>query len=572
MFPYGLSASIRAVLFDFDGTLTMPDAIDFAAIRREMGCPPGVSILEYIESLGSEEARRAARSVLEGAEDRAARAARLQEGAVECIRQLRERGVGLGIITRNSRRSLDTAFSRFDDRLTQNDFDIILTRDSGMRFKPEPDGVLHAAERFELPPARLAVVGDFRYDTEAARAAGALAVYLAGPKESEPPPCDLVVHSWPELADRLDPVLQLPAGKVPNRLLARYLPPLTAGDRSLLVGPAVGEDVAVIEPPDGELIAVKSDPVTFLSTGATRAALTVNANDIATSGAEPRWFQCTLLFPEGTSPCEIEAAFSELAGALSEAGAGLTGGHSEITDAVTRTVVSGTLIGTVPAQKLVRKTKMRQGDVVLITKAAGIEGTAILAAEFASELTSAGASEKELAAAREFDKETTIVKEARIARSAATAMHDVTEGGVVTALAELSLAGGHELSIQLDRIPVRDVTRTLCDLLGADPLGLIGSGALLLTCGPDSVDSLVDELARAGIDAAAIGTVGAATGAAGDGETGSEGRVGRATGGDPGSQAPAVRAFRSGREAALPTFNVDELARLYAARVRGSSR
>ena len=88
-----------AVLFDFDGTLTHPDALDFPALRSAIGCPPGTLILEYIEALPTEDERARKRKVLGDFEMAAARASVPNDGAEQMIHALKSRGVRIGILT-----------------------------------------------------------------------------------------------------------------------------------------------------------------------------------------------------------------------------------------------------------------------------------------------------------------------------------------------------------------------------------------------------------------------------------------------------------------------------------------
>ncbi len=131
-----------------------------------------------------------------------------------------------------------------------------------------------------------------------------------------------------------------------------------------------------------------------------------------------------------------------------------------------------------------------------------------------------------------------ILEEARIARSFAgvTAMHDVTEGGLATAVRELGAAGGRRLRLHLDRIPVYPQTARICAILGIDPLGLIGSGSLLITVAAGEVQALAGAIAAAGIEVSDIG------------EILEEGQ--------------GVEALRDGAPAALPRFERDEVTRL----------
>ncbi|MFH0909994.1 MAG: HAD hydrolase-like protein, partial [Planctomycetota bacterium] len=132
-------AGIRAVLFDFDGTLTRPGGLDFAAIRRALGCPPGASILAFIDSLPSEEERAEARSKLDAFEMEAAARARPNRDAEEVVRALRRQGFLLGIFSRNSRRAILRSLQNFNS-ICAEDFTVILSREDTPLPKPAPDG------------------------------------------------------------------------------------------------------------------------------------------------------------------------------------------------------------------------------------------------------------------------------------------------------------------------------------------------------------------------------------------------------------------------------------------------
>jgi len=169
---------IRGVLFDFDGTLTRPGSLDFPAIRRAVGCPPGQPILEYLESLDDEETRREAYRVLDGMELDAARRSEPNEAAEETVHALAARGLPAGILSRNSRSSVREALERFPT-LRERDFAAIVCREDVQRQKPHPDGVHEAARRLGFAAADLVVVGDYVFDIEAGRRAGSHTVLLA---------------------------------------------------------------------------------------------------------------------------------------------------------------------------------------------------------------------------------------------------------------------------------------------------------------------------------------------------------------------------------------------------------
>ncbi len=168
---------IRAVLFDFDGTLTRPGSIDFRALKELLGCPQDQAILEYIEGLEDPGRRGEALRVLQTVELEAARRSRPNDGAEEFLALLGKRGIGRGIISRNARASILEALKNFE-RTAERDFSVLLSRENSGRPKPSPDGVLLAARAFGVPPARLLVVGDYLFDIQAGNRAGAVTAFL----------------------------------------------------------------------------------------------------------------------------------------------------------------------------------------------------------------------------------------------------------------------------------------------------------------------------------------------------------------------------------------------------------
>jgi hydrogenase expression/formation protein HypE len=330
------------------------------------------------------------------------------------------------------------------------------------------------------------------------------------------------------------------SGKLPNDLLRELLSEVVAEDPSILIHPGVGEDIAAVDVTGEEVLVLKSDPITFATDGIGQYAVMVNANDIATAGARPRWLLTTLLFPPGSTAALVFRVVRELQEFCRKWGIALCGGHTEITDAVTRPVVVGMMAGTVRRGDLIDKRGMRPGDSLLLTKGAAVEGTAIIAREFSGRLTSLGMAAADIRACRSFLDRISIIPEAGIAAAIAgtSAMHDVTEGGIATALEELSAAGGHRLRVDVGAIPIFPETRRVCRLLGVHPLGLIGSGSLLICCRNACRSRIEKALHRAGIPVACIGAV-----------------LEKGTG---------VEAVRNGRPARWRSFEVDEIARLFA--------
>ncbi len=301
-----------------------------------------------------------------------------------------------------------------------------------------------------------------------------------------------------------------PVGKLPADVLGRLLAGAPVLDERVILGPGIGLDCAVIDLGE-RLLVFKSDPITFASQNIGWYAVQVNANDIATSGATPRWFLATTLLPEGGTTESLVSTISEqLFSACRDLDISVIGGHTEITHGLERPILVGTLVGEVERGSLVTPRGAAPGDKILLTKGVPVEATAILANEFPDrlrlELTDAEIAE---AAGYLYHPGISIVKDARIAQKAGkvTAMHDPTEGGLAGALWELAEASGRSLVVQPEKVPVPQLSARICKVFGLDPLATIASGALLLTCAAGDAGAICQALEAEGIPGCIIGQV-----------------------------------------------------------------
>ena len=298
-----------------------------------------------------------------------------------------------------------------------------------------------------------------------------------------------------------------PLGKMPSVDLDFLLSRYPQEDPRVVVKPGIGRDAAVISFGDRYLIA-KTDPITFATEEIGWYAVQVNANDIAVMGGAPRWFLATLLLPEGRTNLEmVEAIFEQISRACRDLGITLCGGHTEITLGLARPIVVGQMLGEADPGPLAVPERILPGDEILLTKGIAIEGTALIAQE-KKELEETFGGEW-LRKCRDFLKSPgiSIVRDARIAMESGGvhAMHDPTEGGLATGLYELAQAADVGLWVERDKISVFPETETLCRKLALDPLGLIASGALLITAPPCDADRIKEALRREGIPAESIG-------------------------------------------------------------------
>jgi hydrogenase maturation factor len=306
----------------------------------------------------------------------------------------------------------------------------------------------------------------------------------------------------------------LPVGKLPPDLLARLLRQAPVTDPRVRLRPGVGLDCAVLDL-GGRLLVLKADPITFAADEIGWYLVQVNANDLATTGAVPRWLLLTMLLPAGrTGPAEVELWAGQVYAACAALGISVIGGHTEVTYGLDRPILAGTLIGEVERERLVTPAGARPGDRLLLTKGVPIEGTALLAREFPERLSPA-LSEAELAEAQAFLTRPglSVLRDAAAALAAGrvTAMHDPTEGGLAGALWELAEACGHTLVFDPASVPVSPLSARVCAALGLDPLATIASGALLLAAPPTDAAAIRQSLKAEGIPCAEIGRVAAGT-------------------------------------------------------------
>lgn len=291
-------------------------------------------------------------------------------------------------------------------------------------------------------------------------------------------------------------------GKVdPEMLSALILGRTGAADAAVLQGAAYGEDAAAIDV-DGTTLVVSADPISLAASDVGVLGVHVACNDVAASGADPRWLTNVLLLPE-EDPGTIEAIVDQLDRTATEVGVAIVGGHAEVLDGLERPLLSLTCMGT--ADRFIPTGGAQPGDRVILTKGAAIEGTAILAADFRDRLDGVPAAVVDRAA--RFLELISVLPEARLLRRHATSMHDPTEGGIRTGLVEMARAASVRLEITPSAIPVRTETERLFAAVGIDPLETFGSGALIATVPRDLTEGALEELSSAGIAAAEIGEV-----------------------------------------------------------------
>ncbi len=300
--------------------------------------------------------------------------------------------------------------------------------------------------------------------------------------------------------------MRLPLGKISKDLLETVVfKNLGARRKEVALGPMAGFDAAVIDA-DSKSVVVSTDPITGALERIGWLAVNINANDIATFGVEPAFFLSCIMLPENAQSTMVGTISVQMSDAAKALGIAIVGGHCEATPGLANAVVVGCAIGITDKGKYVTAGGAKPGDKLILTKSAGIEGTAILASDRKRQLKGVlGA--KTLKSAAEFHNEISIVKDAMTAfkTGGVNAMHDPTEGGVAGGIHEMADAAKLGVRICEKKIPVRPETDQICRHFEIEPLQLISSGALLISAKPECADQIVRALRRESIQASAIG-------------------------------------------------------------------
>lgn len=292
-------------------------------------------------------------------------------------------------------------------------------------------------------------------------------------------------------------------GKLPNDILEKYV--ITGADKineNIVVGPQVGEDCSIISM-QNKYCVLTTDPITAAAADSGRIGVNICCNDVASAGVKPFGILVTILAPSGTEAEKIRDVMEDIRRASRELSIDILGGHTEITDGVNRMILSITAIGM--GDSFVRTGGAQTGDDVVVTGYAGLEGTAIIAKDYFSQLKDR-VDEQVLLKGQKMLKDISVVKAGLIAAEhGAHSMHDATEGGILGAIWEVAETSGKGVYIYKERIPIANETIAICNAAGADPYKLISSGCMIITC--KDGEGLCRKLDSEGINASVVGKI-----------------------------------------------------------------
>ena len=295
-------------------------------------------------------------------------------------------------------------------------------------------------------------------------------------------------------------------GKIPETALKRAVLNQIGHRRTeVLVGPAIGEDCCVIAVDNDDAFILSTDPITGTVNDIGKLAVHITANDIASSGADVIGIMLSVLLPEGTQEAELKTLMLDIEEECEKLNLEILGGHTEVTKAVNQPIVTVTGVGRINRNEVIKTGGAKPGQEIVMTKWAGLEGTAIIAMEKEKELLTKY-TPSFIDGAKQMINDISVIPESRIAKEfGVTSMHDVTEGGIFGALWEIGSASKVGLEIDLKKITLKQETVEICEFFDLNPYKLISSGCMLIVT--DRANQLVEQLNEAGIKAAVIGHV-----------------------------------------------------------------
>ena len=307
-------------------------------------------------------------------------------------------------------------------------------------------------------------------------------------------------------------------GKIDPHLFQKFISNKCGFSREeVSTGPGFGVDVSIVDLPQGMAMAMTSDPLTLLpSLGLEESAwlsVQLMANDMATTGYAPMYGQFVLNLPSSFSKSDFEVYWNYIHRFCSRIGIAITGGHTGFVEGQNSTMAGGgTFITIGPKDNMLVSKKAQPGDTILVTKSCAISSAAILAMCFPESVKNKlGAEIQEQASASFYDTSSLQDALAAVGKNRehrdVTAMHDVTEGGVLGAIFELVTASDNGALIYNDKLPIGDVQNEVCGLFSLDPRNCIGAGSMVITCKKGSARDVILRLEKENIVCTEVGEI-----------------------------------------------------------------
>lgn len=290
--------------------------------------------------------------------------------------------------------------------------------------------------------------------------------------------------------------MKLPIGKLPAELLKKIVfkhKGLLRDD--VIIGPGIGIDSAIMRSKD-EFIVATTDPITAAPKLLGTLSVYITTNDLIACGSLPKWFLPTILLPKNATTELLTKIVEDMNKAAKELNMSIVGGHTEVTPYLDLPIIISTAIGT--TNKFITAANVKPGDVLVMTKSAGMEGTAVIAYEYDNKLLKMKMTKNEIKLAKKMIFNTSIYLEGKILfnkfKEKINALHDPTEGGVFTAVYEMAEASNMGVKLYKNRIPVDPITQKITEKMKLNPYYLLSSGSLLISTDKETANKIKKEM------------------------------------------------------------------------------
>lgn len=298
-------------------------------------------------------------------------------------------------------------------------------------------------------------------------------------------------------------------GKLPNLVLKELLECIDKSPK-VVIPPAPGYDSGVHTLNQTEYLVVSTDPCIGVPE-AWFGWLLIHyaASDVALFGARPEFCTIALLGPPTTTAAVFQSVMQQACAATRELNMTIITGHTGTYDCFSTLVGTCTAYGAVEKERLITPGGAQPGDVLLCTKPIGLE-TVVNFAITHSALAETLFNVERAGALRGMVTQQTCIQEATLlARAGGVhAMHDATEGGLVTALNEMATNSNLGFTIDLEKVPILEEARALrtCFNLTRDELlAMSSTGTLLAAVDPTSEDEILHKLRAQNMNASSMG-------------------------------------------------------------------
>lgn len=311
--------------------------------------------------------------------------------------------------------------------------------------------------------------------------------------------------------------MEVQTGKITHTDFRQFIADKCGKHRQeVIAGPQFGVDVSIISLPNGMAMAMASDPLSLIpSLGLKESAwlsVQLAANDIATTGFSPMYGQFVLNLPATFSQKDFEVYWDYIHQFCSDLGIAITGGHTGFVEGNNSTIAGGATFTTIAKQNELLTTKLASvGDIILVSKCCAISSAAILAMSFPKTVKNKVGTEHYNKACESF-YDISVMKDALTAvgdrtNNGVTAMHDVTEGGVLGAIYELAVASGNGAIIYNDKLPVEETQSRICEVFSIDPRYSIGAGAMVISCKKEAKAKILAQFEANNIPCTEVGEI-----------------------------------------------------------------